>query len=603
MRLEEFKLIVETVAETQEIIKLSTDIVDFIYLHKDRMVPGTMFSLRDMGLTAKTPAVQTIVNATRIKIVSPKVFKVPGTAADAAPYYTDAKGSAGDRAYHDAIRSRKFNQGKISLPPGMTAQDFPEYKDLISTSAGSGNKLDIRINATTLDFNKPGQLERLTSTLSHEFTHHLDTVKGRNTVATHDASEKAKTAQAQLDAHNRAKERLKNPRPGLEDVVPAGLLTPEKEKELIGIVKRAPKSVPLAGDALNRAYYAEVAEINARLTQAAGDLAEYIKGWKYYDNYTMKETIEHFMTNHAITNCFVPFASEAEFLDSLKMRLSPDQVRQAYANPEFQKLYNRIFKFMDAEMAPGGLIKTAQQDGFKNWNRANQALGGKTAQATFVERFIQQVIKGVEAVKDVAKLALRHIADTELKQLLARELPKMLAKGALKSIPYVGILLGVVFGIERLIKGDVPGAGIEVVSGVGSLATAIPATAYQAARDLYGEYYVYADSGKPAIFEYDMADDPEGTQQRVSELAQKIEQELKEGLTQNQSRLTKAQGAANARNALRNYSTAGNPSPALNPDLYPQPNANQAKGTVGKPEPAYESLARIVELAVVKKPT
>ena len=255
---------------------------------------------------------------------------------------------------------------------------------------------------------------------------------------------------------------------------------------------------------------------------------------------------------------------------------------------------------MQAELEPGGIIAQAQKDGFKNWNKATQALNGQTPKATFVERFIQQVVKGIEAVKDVAKLALRHIADTELKQLLARELPKMLARGALKSIPYVGALLGVVFGIERLIKGDIPGAGLEVVAGMGSLATAIPATAYQAARDLYGEYYEY-DSGKPAVFEYDMAADPEGTQQRVRELAQHIEQELKAGLTQNQSRLTKAQGAANARNALRNFDTPGNPSPALHPELYPQPNANQARGKVGAP--AYESLDRIIELSAVKKPT
>jgi hypothetical protein len=103
------------------------------------------------------------------------------------------------------------------------------------------------------------------------------------------------------------------------------------------------------------------------------------------------------------------------------------------------------------------------------------------------------------------------------------------------------------------------------------------------------------------VFEYDMAADPEGTQQRVRELAQHIEQELKAGLTQNQSRLTKAQGAANARNAIRNFDTPGNPSPALHPELYPQPNANQARGKVGAP--AYESLARIIELSAVKKPT
>jgi hypothetical protein len=274
-------------------------------------------------------------------------------------------------------------------------------------------------------------------------------------------------------------------------------------------------------------------------------------------------------------------------MDSIRLRPTPEQVKQAYANPEFQKLYARIFKFMQAELEPGGIIAQAQKDGFKNWNKATQALGGQTPKATFIERFIQQVVKGAEAVKDVAKLALRHIADSELKQVLAKQLPKMLAKGVLKSIPYVGALIGIVFGIDRLIKGDVPGAGLEVVGGVGSLATAIPATAYQAARDLYGEYYVYADSGKPAVFEYDMANDPEGTQQRVSELAEKIEQELKEGLTQNQSRLTGKQAAANRRSAIRNMDTPGNPSPALHPELFPQ----------------NESLARIIELSAVKKPT
>jgi hypothetical protein len=599
MRLKEFNMIVETVAETQDILKLSNDIMDFIYLHKAQMTPGTVFSLSDMGITAGTPAGQTLINTTRIKIVDPKVFKSANTQADAATYYTSDQGNYGGRAYKDARTSREFNKGRM---PGMTVDEYPEFKDLISHEAAKGNKLDIRLNANLLDFDQPGQLEQATSALSHEFTHHLDTIKGRNTVDTYDKTLEAKKAQARLDSHNIAKQGNKyDPVTGITHDLSGDLLDPKEEKRLIGIVKRAPKSSPAAG---GKAYFADAAELNARLTSASGELADYIKEFKFYNNQDMKTTIDYFLTNHAITNCFVPFKTEAEFMDSLnKTRPTPEQIKQAYANPEFQKLYARIFKFMQAELEPGGIIAQAQKDGFKNWNRTSPALNGQTPKATFIERFIQQVVKGVEAVKDVAKLALRHIADTELKQLLARELPKMLAKGALKSIPYVGALIGIVFGIERLIKGDVPGAGIEVVSGVGSLATAIPATAYQAARDLYGEYYIYEGSGKPAVFEYDMAADPEGTKQRVADLAAKIEQDLKEGLTQNQSRLTKSQGAANARNALRNYSTAGNPSPALNPDLYPQPNANQAKGTVGKPAPAYESLARIVELAVVKKPT
>jgi hypothetical protein len=89
--------------------------------------------------------------------------------------------------------------------------------------------------------------------------------------------------------------------------------------------------------------------------------------------------------------------------------------------------------------------------------------------------------------------------------------------------------------VDRLIKGDVPGAGLELVSGVGSLVTAIPTTAYQAARDLYGEYYTHADSGDPAVLEYDAAQDPQGTEQRVRDLQAKIAAELKAGIQRNRS--------------------------------------------------------------------
>jgi hypothetical protein len=579
MRLKEFNMIVETVAETQDILKLSRDIMDYIYMNRDRFVAGTQLVPSSIeSIKATTPAGQTVLNATRIKIVDPKVFKSATVGADAAPYYTDSQGNYGSRAYNDARMSREVNQGKW---PGIDVEKDPAFKDLVSDAASKGNRLDIRMPVEMIaDLDRaPGALDHYTSVLSHELTHHLDTIKGRNTVDIYDKTSQAEQAQHYLDKHEEAKKLITPENPN-----PPGLLSPKDEKRMIGIVKTAPKSLPTGG---NRAYFIEPTEINARLTQAAGDLAKYAENWKFYNNNNVKVTIEAFLDSHRITNCFLKFANEAEWTESLTHQLTAEQLREAYANPEFQKIYNRIFKFIQAEIAPTGIIAQAQKDGFKNWNKATQALGGQTPKATFIERFIQQVVKGAEAVKDVAKLALRHIADSELKQVLAKQLPKMLAKGVLKSIPYVGALIGIVFGIDRLIKGDVPGAGLEVVGGVGSLATAIPATAYQAARDLYGEYYVYADSGKPAVFEYDMANDPEGTQQRVSELAEKIEQELKEGLSQNQSRLTGKQAAANRRSAIRNMDTPGNPSPALHPELYPQ----------------NESLARIIELSAVKKPT
>jgi len=583
MKLAEFMLIVETVEDTQDILKISRDILDFVYLNKNQIVAGTTIDAsRIPGLTAKTPAGQTLINATRIKIVDPQVWKKQGSnynnvGGDAAPYYTTSQGNYGGRAYDDARMSRDVNQGRY---PTLDLKTNPEFKDLISSQAAKGNKLDIRLNIELMDFDKPGNLEKATSTLSHELSHHIDTIKGRNTVADYDNTSAAKQTQDKLDLHNRIKKSWGAPgsHPGWPD--PDGLLDPAEEKRLIGIVKKAPKTVPEPG---TEAYWKDASEINARLVQASENLADMVKGFKVWDNNTVNETIKYFLVQNRIVNCFVNFASDAEFKASLGGQLTNAEIKQAYENPEFKKLYNRIYKFMEAEMQPGGVIAQAQKDGFKNWATASTNLAGKTPKATFIERFVQQVVKGVEAIKDVGKLALRynHIADQALERLLAKMLPEMLMKGAFKSIPFVGLLIGVAFGIDRLIQGDVPGAGLEVVAGVGSLATAIPATAYQAARDLYGEYYMYEDTGKPAVFEYDMANDPTGTEQRVKELAAKIAEQMKAGLTQNQSRLTKAQAAANQRSAIRNVDTPANPSPYLHPELYPQ----------------QESLERILKLA------
>lgn len=187
------------------------------------------------------------------------------------------------------------------------------------------------------------------------------------------------------------------------------------------------------------------------------------------------------------------------------------------------------------------------------------------------------------ADKLAAKAALKRVATMTALQLsttVAKRLPELALKGALKSIPYAGAVIGVAFAINSLIQRDVLGAGLELTAGLGSVATAIPATAYQAAREIYSDYYT-EEGGRKVTVEADAVQDPEGTKQRIDFLYNKIYTELKDKFTEGSTRLTGAQGAANARNALRNMDTPGNPSPALHPELYPQ----------------QESLSRILELA------
>lgn len=76
-----------------------------------------------------------------------------------------------------------------------------------------------------------------------------------------------------------------------------------------------------------------------------------------------------------------------------------------------------------------------------------------------------------------------------IKKSATKQLSKSIGKGALKSIPILGLAIGAGFAISRLIEGDVVGAGIDAASGVGSALTAIPLTLTNAARDVYKDVY------------------------------------------------------------------------------------------------------------------
>lgn len=66
---------------------------------------------------------------------------------------------------------------------------------------------------------------------------------------------------------------------------------------------------------------------------------------------------------------------------------------------------------------------------------------------------------------------------------------KGLGKTVLKSIPIVGAVAGVGFAVDRLLHGDVVGAGLDAVSGLGGPLTAIPALIASTARDIYSAVY------------------------------------------------------------------------------------------------------------------
>jgi hypothetical protein len=494
--------------------------------------PGTVFDISSIPNLPKatTEAGRDLINLSRIKLLSDVIIsrgEPTGVLGSADPIYTNKQGdqSIKDRAYTRARDRSEFKAGNYTT----YSDDMNKYlADPYKYDGINGNRLDIRLNADVL--NDPGGTNRLRSTLAHELSHNLDTVKGMNTIKDWDLTNiDAPEAEKKLKAHEEAKKLItpENPRP-------PGLITdPKEEKKYYGIIRKASKQ-PYAPTG-SHGYYARETEINARLTQVAHDIDQLLlKGEWDPLKHPIKDIISWEFNKHNIAVCFVKFPSETEFKTALGTGVTQAQLAEAAKNSDYQKYVSRIYKFLTDETEGGGLLAQAQKNGFKNW--ANPITpGAKTASQTFLERFQQVVIKGVEAVKDVAKQVVRRYAQgtVALEKIIVKMIPEFMAKSGFKSIPLIGILFGVAFAIPRLFKGDAPGAGIEVASSVGSLFTVIPLVAYQIARDLYGEEYMYSDTGKPAVLEYDYANDPEGTKERIAELQDKIAKILKEKLQQN----------------------------------------------------------------------
>lgn len=88
-----------------------------------------------------------------------------------------------------------------------------------------------------------------------------------------------------------------------------------------------------------------------------------------------------------------------------------------------------------------------------------------------------------------------------IKKSIAKRVPKAVASAVGKSIPFLGAAIGVGFALSRLMDGDVVGAGLEAVSGIGSFATAIPATVALIAKDIYQDVYGIKPESDPLVGE------------------------------------------------------------------------------------------------------
>jgi lysozyme len=134
---------------------------------------------------------------------------------------------------------------------------------------------------------------------------------------------------------------------------------------------------------------------------------------------------------------------------------------------------------------------------------------------------------GEEAAKRAASKATAEVGTVVAKKsgkgiitsVIKRIVPKTIAKMFGKSIPLVGAVIGGMFALGKLIKGDFVGAGLEAASGLAGPITAIPLTIISMARDVYRE-----------VFDINPETDPQ-VGERMGEIKNQVTEAANEELT------------------------------------------------------------------------
>ena len=136
-------------------------------------------------------------------------------------------------------------------------------------------------------------------------------------------------------------------------------------------------------------------------------------------------------------------------------------------------------------------------------------------------------------------------------------------KAALKTLPLIGAVAGVAFGVQRLLEGDPVGAALDISaglaggSGVGAPA-AIAGNVYSLSRDVYNN--VYGTDERKFPFEGDMIDDAEMVKERMTSIIPAVIQAIKE--SQDEEEKKPSRSYAKQRRAQRKPSSPLGEGPA-----------------------------------------
>lgn len=143
----------------------------------------------------------------------------------------------------------------------------------------------------------------------------------------------------------------------------------------------------------------------------------------------------------------------------------------------------------------------AEKDALKNlrtadpsklrFNTTRMAQAEELAKPGFFGRMLSGATSKITSIfrPAAARVVTGNVAKEALSKVAGPIVKRAIASTAVKSIPLVGAAVGGAFAISRLLEGDVTGAGLDAVSGLGGPMTAIPALIASVSRDVYSSAY------------------------------------------------------------------------------------------------------------------
>ena len=191
-----------------------------------------------------------------------------------------------------------------------------------------------------------------------------------------------------------------------------------------------------------------------------------------------------------------------------------------------------------------------------------------------------------------------------IKKSIAKRVPKAVASAVGKSIPFLGAAIGVGFALSRLMDGDVVGAGLEAVSGIGSFATSIPATVALIAKDIYEDVYGIKPESDPLVGERLGIIQSETEAAVKAEFAGKVGEEEKKGGDKKEGATTgetKVPGAPELKDEKADANIAATQTaPVVTAPVAPPSPASKAEQTRLSAKEMYQSSTKEEESAKLK---